>query len=210
MNLADPRHSVLELAKGKFTTDPDRHSGEGIFFTSRSLDTFSILSGEVFFDHDQGDPEDWIMERPAPVTDDASSGTWVRMHLHNHTSRTLNSVFDQFSDVDFGFTKTVVPVKLARYGDDNLVSRSQAKRLLARVEVFRTVILDFSNVQTVGQGFADEIFRVFRIQHPEVELVPLHATPEVKRMISRAETGLLSSEAAAGRSASKSNPPSAS
>jgi biotin operon repressor/anti-sigma regulatory factor (Ser/Thr protein kinase) len=203
MNLADPRHSVLELAKGKFTTDPDRHSGEGIFFTSRSLDTFSIVSGEVFFDHDHGDPEDWILERPAA---DNSNGTWVRMHLHNHTSRTLKSVFDQFSDVDFGFTKTVVPVKLARYGDDNLVSRSQAKRLLARVEVFRTVILDFSNVQTVGQGFADEIFRVFRRQHPDVELVPLHATPAVKSMISRAEMDLLSSEAAAIR-ASKSDPP---
>src|SRR5688572_8757778 len=35
LNLLDERHAVLELAKGKFTTDPKNHSGEGIFFTSR-------------------------------------------------------------------------------------------------------------------------------------------------------------------------------
>ena len=30
MNLDNERHAVLELAKGKFTTDPDNHTGEGI------------------------------------------------------------------------------------------------------------------------------------------------------------------------------------
>src|ERR1017187_4376752 len=40
LSLSDERHAVLELAKGKFTTDPKRHSGEGIFFTSRSFDDF--------------------------------------------------------------------------------------------------------------------------------------------------------------------------
>ncbi|HKQ70249.1 MAG TPA: DUF4325 domain-containing protein [Polyangiaceae bacterium] len=188
MSLADPRHSVLELAKGKFTTDPQRHSGEGIFFTSRSVDNFCILSGDVYFSHDHGDPEDWILESAG-----TARGTYVRMHLHDHTSRTLKSVFDMFTaDDDYGFTKTVVPVELAKYGDDNLVSRSQAKRLLARIDVFKTVILDFSNVESVGQSFADEIFRVFQIQHPEVKLVPIHVAPLVERMISRAKTGLLS------------------
>jgi len=36
------------LAKGKLTTDPKRHSGEGIFFSSRMFDEFDILSGGVF------------------------------------------------------------------------------------------------------------------------------------------------------------------
>ena len=35
MKFSDERHSALELAKGKFTTDPVRHTGEGIFFTSK-------------------------------------------------------------------------------------------------------------------------------------------------------------------------------
>jgi biotin operon repressor len=182
LDLDDERHAVLELAKGKFTTDPARHSGEGIFFTSRMFDEFEIFSGGVYFSHHFGQPEDWILQ--ASVT---RPGTLVRMDLHNHTSRTSKKVFDAFaSDEDYGFTKTVVPVKLMTYGDDNLVSRSQAKRLLARFDRFKIVMLDFSSVATVGQAFADEVFRVFRLKHPEVELIAVHANSQVKRMISRA------------------------
>jgi biotin operon repressor len=183
LNLLDERHAVLELAKGKFTTDPANHSGEGIFFSSRMFDEFDILSGEVYFSHEFDKREDWILQRSA-----VRGGTLVSMKLHNHTARTIKKVFDKFtSDEDYGFTKTVVPVKLMRYGDDNLVSRSQAKRLLARFDRFKVVVLDFSGVASIGQAFADEVFRVFRSKHPDVELVPLHASSEVKRMISRAE-----------------------
>lgn len=184
LDLLDERHAVLELAKGKFTTDPAHHSGEGIFFASRMFDRFIIASGEVYFSHEFDQKEDWILQASS-----ATGGTLVRMTLHNHTARTLKKVFDRFtSDEDYGFTKTIVPVKLMRYGDDNLVSRSQAKRLLARFDRFKTVVLDFSGVASIGQAFADEVFRVFRLKHPEVEIVPLHASSEVKRMISRAET----------------------
>jgi len=181
LNLLDERHSVLELAKGKFTTDPKNHSGEGIFFTSRMFDSFDIVSGGVVFKHDYGIPLDWIHEAQK-----THNGTFVFMTLNNHTARTTTKVFAQFtSGDDFTFSKTVVPVKLAKYGDDNLISRSQAKRLLARVELFKVVILDFKEVPTIGQAFADEIFRVFANEHPTVELVPTHTNSEVKRMIER-------------------------
>jgi len=182
LGLEDARHAVLELAKGKFTTDPARHSGEGIFFTSRMFDHFVIMSGEVSFSHEFDKLEDWILQRPQ-----GSSGSFVHMELHNHTARTLRKVFNKFTlDDDYGFTKTVVPVKLMRYGDDNLVSRSQAKRLLSRFDRFKVVVLDFSGISTIGQAFADEVFRVFHIAHPEVEVVPLNESADVKRMISRA------------------------
>jgi hypothetical protein len=130
---------------------------KGIFFTSRVFEAFDILSGGVYFSHKLGDAEDWILERARP-----QSGTLVWMELNNHTSRTLKKVFDQFtSDDALGFTKTVIPVRLAQYGEDKLVSRSQAKRLLARVERFKTVIFDFTEVESIGQAFADEVFRVF-------------------------------------------------
>lgn len=184
LGLVDERHAVLELAKGKFTTDPRNHSGEGIFFTSRMFDKFIISSGEVFFSHQFDEKEDWILQSSS-----SSGGTLVKMVLHNHTARTTKKVFDKFTaDDDYGFTKTVVPVKLMRYGDDNLVSRSQAKRLLTRVDRFKTVVLDFSGVASIGQAFADEVFRVFRSKNPSVEVVPIHTSSEVKRMITRAES----------------------
>ena len=181
MNLLDERHAVLELAKGKFTTDPKNHSGEGIFFTSRMFDSFDIVSGDVVFKHDYGTPLDWIHE-----TDKSHGGTYVFMTLNNHTSRNTNKIFDQFtSPDDFTFSKTVVPVKLAKYGDDNLISRSQAKRLLARIELFKIVIFDFKEVPSIGQAFADEIFRVFANEHPKISLHLRNANSEVKRMIER-------------------------
>jgi hypothetical protein len=184
LGLLDERHAVLELAKGKFTTDPQRHSGEGIFFSSRMFDHFSICSGSVWFSHQAKAPEDWILET------DESGGTSVRMELGNHTARSVSKVFKQFtSGDDFGFTKTVVPVRLAQYGDDNLVSRSQAKRLIVRFEKFRTVVLDFKGVVLIGQAFADEVFRVFPLAHPEVELMSLNANKEVGQMIAHVLEG---------------------
>jgi len=185
LGLLDERHSVLELAKGKLTTDPSRHSGEGIFFTSRSFDAFEILSGGVYFSHAFGEKEDWILERS-----DASNGTAVFMRLDNHTPRRLTAIFEEYtSGEDFGFTRTVVPVKLASYGDDNLVSRSQARRLLTRVDRFRVVVLDFQAVAFIGQAFADEIFRVFVAEFPGVELMPVNTEAAVAQMISRVTAG---------------------
>ncbi len=109
------------------------------------------------------------------------------MKLNNHTSRTITKIFKQYSTGDeYGFTKTVVPVNLARYGNENLISRSQAKRLLARIELFKTVLFDFTDVPTIGQAFADEIFRVFAVGHPQIDLVPMHANTAVKQVIDRA------------------------
>ena len=182
LDLLDERHSILELSKGKLTTDPEHHTGEGIFFSSRMFDRFAILSGGVYFSHSFGDAEDWILQR-----NNISDGTAVLMSLGNRTSRTSKEIFDEFtSSDDYGFTKTVVPVRLAQYGSDQLISRSQAKRVLARVELFKTVLFDFAGVETIGQAFADEIFRVFALQHPDMELAPVNANPDVMRMIARA------------------------
>jgi anti-sigma regulatory factor (Ser/Thr protein kinase) len=181
LNLLDERYAVLELAKGKFTTDPDHHTGEGIFFASRMFDSFNIRSGGCFFTHTVGGSQDWLLETQE------GTGTAVFMKLSNHTSRTSKEIFDQYSSgEDYGFTRTVVPVKMAQYGDDKLISRSQAKRVLARVELFKTVVFDFSGVDTVGQAFADEIFRVFPLQHPEINLVPISMSEGVEQMVKRA------------------------
>lgn len=184
MNLLDERHAVIELTKGKLTTDPNSHTGEGIFFTSRMFDLFYILSGEVFLSHRYNEDEDWILQTRANY-----NGTWVSLKLKNNSSRTTKEIFNRFSDNDFGFTKTVVPVRLAQYGNEKLVSRSQAKRLLDRVDRFKTVLFDFTEVETIGQAFADEVFRVFVNAHPNIEIYPIRANEDVMQMINRAKAG---------------------
>ena len=88
---------------------------------------------------------------------------------------------------DYTVTETEVPVRAVRHDDEQLVSRSQAKRLLARVEQFRTVRLDFIRIDAIGPAFADEIFRVFALQHPDVELIAINTNADVERMIARAK-----------------------
>lgn len=184
-NLEDERHAVLELAKGKLTTDPTRHTGEGIFFTSRMLDNFAILSGDVFFSHKHEEEEDWISELEKP-----NAGTAVFMVLGNSSSQTTKEVFDYFAseEHDYGFTKTVVPVRMAQHGTEQLVSRSQAKRLLARIDRFSMVLFDFKGVDVIGPAFADEIFRVFERSHPNIRLVAINALPVVEQMVARARS----------------------
>ena len=63
------------------------------------------------------------------------------------------------------------------------VSRSEAKRLLANLGKFREVVLDFRDVKAIGQGFADEVFRVFTSAHPETKLAAENANPVVDAMV---------------------------
>lgn len=43
----------------------------------------------------------------------------------------------------------------------------------------------FDQVDSIGQGFADEIFRVFKHQHPEVDVKVRNASDDVQYMIRR-------------------------
>ena len=58
---------------------------------------------------------------------------------------------------------------------------------MARIDLFKSVILDFKDVPYIGQAFADEIFRVFANEHPDIEILVLNANEEVAKMISRAK-----------------------
>ncbi|HEU4856466.1 MAG TPA: DUF4325 domain-containing protein [Rhodanobacteraceae bacterium] len=186
LDLPDDRLALLELSKGKFTTDPARHPGEGVFFTSRAFDHFEMAAGGLIFDHLAGHDLDVLHENKP---EDVKSGTTVIMSIAADSARTLKRVFEEYSSGpdDYSFAKTIVPVRLAQVGDQNLISRSQGKRLMQRVDQFRCVMLDFTGVTTIGPAFADEIFRVFAREHPDVEIVAIHAVPEIQQMIRRAE-----------------------
>lgn len=181
LNLFDPRESILELAKGKLTTDPANHTGEGIFFSSKMFDRYDIRSGNLHFTHGHG-ANDFLIERPVDAP-----GTLVLMRLANDSPRTSREIFLEFAaPEEFTFDKTIVPVRLAQYEGERLVSRSQAKRLTMRFERFKTVILDFAGVESIGQAFADEVFRVFQHAHPDISMIPTHMTLDVEGMIKRA------------------------
>ena len=183
--LPSPQEAIFELSKGKLTTDPEKHTGEGIFYTSRMFDKFHLLSAGLFLSHERTG-NDWL----SGSDDDKREGTSVFMTIDPRSTHTANEVFEHYSVPrdDFAFNKTNVILRLLDTGDQSFISRSQAKRVLARLPRFKEVILDFTGLRTIGPAFADEIFRVFRNAHPDVHLIPINMTVDVERMVDRART----------------------
>jgi anti-sigma regulatory factor (Ser/Thr protein kinase) len=182
LHLPDEHLALLELSKGKLTTDPRHHSGEGVFFTARMFDTFQIVSAGLLFDlRDEPICHSLLQERLK------KRGTSVLLEIAHNRKRKIGDVFRKYSSGpdDYSFAKTEIPLRMVRLGDESLLSRSQAKRVMDRADSFRTVVLDFSDIDMIGQAFADEIFRVFANAHPNVELIPTHAKPAVQQMINR-------------------------
>jgi anti-sigma regulatory factor (Ser/Thr protein kinase) len=178
--------AILELSKGKLTTDSKRHSGEGIFFTSRSFDKFEILSGNNKFLHYKNHEKDFIFG--SDYIQNKVEGTSIILCLNDNCTQTIDEVFRCYTtnmENGFIFDKTIVPVRLAAFGDEMLISRSQAKRLLMRFDRFRSVVLDFEGVQEIGQAFADEVFRVFCNEYPQIEIIAIHTNEQIEKMISR-------------------------
>jgi len=180
-HIEDDQVAVYELLKGKMTTDPDSHSGQGIFFTSRAFDRFCILSGATYFSYSRTDHSRSIaVSRREPP----AYGTSVVMEIRHDATTRLSEVFREFADADIdAFTRTQSVVRLAACEGEHFVSRSQARRLLSRFEEFRDVTLDFEGVEFIGQGFADEVFRVFPSAHPSVALHTVNTNDDVARMI---------------------------
>ncbi len=186
-DLPDEREALFQLTKGKLTTDATHHSGEGIFFTSRICDVFRIDSGSLTYRH-ENDGDVATADREVIL-----EGTSVRMRIAGDTTRTMKGTFDQYAAFgdSYAFSKTRLSVQLLLRANEQLISRSQGKRLLTGIEGFKEVILDFNGVEEIGQAFADEVFRVFPSMHPGVELTPVHASDQIVGMIRRAESSAL-------------------
>jgi len=187
LHLSEPRQAIFELSKGKLTTDPIRHTGEGIFFVSRMFDDFVVYSEGLFFS-----PYDTNVEM-LPDSMIEKGGTTISMGVSTFSDRTLQEIFDHYTSdgFEYTFSKTDVPVTLATFGDESLVSRSQARRLLARFHEFDEISLDFRDVDSIGQAFADEIFRVYAQNNPGIEINTVNTNEQIEGMIRRVRSRAL-------------------
>lgn len=176
LNLPDEEAALVELLKGRTTTMREAHTGEGIFFTSKAADRFVLRSHRIQIEWDRT-RDDVFVSRQRLL-----EGTAVHFAVHRGTLRRLEQVFGEFApeEYDYQFQKTKVLVRLLRR---DYVSRSEAKRLLANLEKFREAVLDFRDVQAVGQGFADEVFRVFARRHPGTAITTENTNPVIDAMI---------------------------
>ena len=183
--LTDEFEAISHLSKGKQTSDAARHSGEGIFFTSKAVDMFELESDRLTWTVDNLRGDQAVGGPPSP-----RKGTRVACRVARDSNRSLTEVFERFTqEQSLGFSRTSVPVRLLLPGG-SFVSRSEAKRLAVGLDRFREVVVDFSGVTEIGQAFVDELFRVWAQDHPRTELIPQAMTPAVEAMIERGLTGM--------------------
>lgn len=176
--LEDPTLAMLELSKGKLTSQPQRHTGRGLFFTSKLADVFDLHANEVAFQRRAWEDGQWT-----PGKAMKRQGTSIYAAISLATTRTLDQVLNAYSldGAGYGFERTVVPLKLITSSLAGLESRAQARRVAARLNQFRRAEVDFSGVPHIGHGFADELFRV--LAGPESTLVPVNMSPAVAAMV---------------------------
>lgn len=178
LGLAHDFEALLELTKGKQTTMPERHSGEGVFFTSKMVDVFRLSSAGIRYTVDN-DRDDFAVGNAR-----TRLGTLVEVSIDADTSRTSAQVFAQFSDVDHGFFRTRPAVALAGLGL-TFASRSEARRLLSGLDDFTEIDADFAGVTDVGQGFVDELIRVWPSMNPGKTVNPINMVGAVEMMVLR-------------------------
>lgn len=184
-HLTSELQAIQDLLKGKTTTIPKSHSGEGIFFTSKAADVFILDS----FGH-QMIVNNKTHDTSAKQVTMSKRGTRVIFRIGNDSHKHLSDVFKKYTnlaeDSDYGFDKTEIRVKLYTMAGIH-ISRSQARRILHGLDKFRIIMLDFEQVPMVGQAFADEIYRVFHNKYPKIEIQEENMNEAVKFMIERAK-----------------------
>jgi anti-sigma regulatory factor (Ser/Thr protein kinase) len=177
--------AMLELSKGKLTSLPERHSGHGLFFTSRLADVFDIHANASSFQCRSWERRAWHAGRPV-----SRSGSSIYLAIQLDTPRTLDAVLRAHSrdGAGYGFERTRVPLHLIGSGSVALASRADAKRVAARLAEFRLAEIDFDGIGEIGHGFADELFRVFSRDHPRVDLVPVGMNATVAAMVASVQS----------------------
>lgn len=167
------------LFTGKFTTASENHSGEGIFFTSHLMDEFYIYSDKLLFTRNNFDDNYFKINNNG-----LKDSTCVIMTLSNKSCKTVQEIFDRYTNADEGFTKTSVPIAHMFTGGSP-VSRSEARRLGIMISPFKEIILDFNGVKSVGQAFVHELFVVWQRSFPDSVLKCEKMNENVENMIKR-------------------------
>jgi anti-sigma regulatory factor (Ser/Thr protein kinase) len=177
-DLKDELEAISHLLKGKQTTVPSAHSGEGIFFTSKAADLFILESFGKRLTVDN------IIQDVLIKDIKSLRGTRVTFNLSSGSKKNLTEIFRAYTTKGFDFSKTKVLIKLGIIDSAHL-SRSEARRIMFGLDKYKEIILDFKGVDTVGQAFADEIFRVWQSAHQEIKIIAVNTSENARFMISR-------------------------
>src|SRR4030042_1338186 len=90
-NLRYEEAAVGELIKAKTTTIPEKHTGEGIFFTSKACDKLTFRSHKIYFVFDTIKDDLYVEEKRN------FRGTEALFSIEKNSKRQLEDIFDLYA-----------------------------------------------------------------------------------------------------------------
>jgi hypothetical protein len=170
LGLEDPDQAPLELAKGG--------AGSSLLLAARAAGAFALTANGLRLERRPA-REGWALSA-AP----ARPGTALELTLPLLGGRSLEAVRAEHRAPGGGdFSRTRVPVELLPGAAAGLAGRAQATRLMAGLERYREVWLDWRGVPALDTEAAATIHREWPAAHPGCRLHHLKAAPAVEAAI---------------------------
>jgi hypothetical protein len=173
LGLEDPDQAPLELAKGG--------AGPSLLLAARAAGAFALTANGLRLERRPA-REGWALSA-AP----ARPGTALELSLPLVGGRALAAVrAEHRAPGGEDFSRTRVPVELLPGATGGLAGSAQAVRLMARLERYREVWLDWRGVPVLDAEAAAYIHREWPAAHPGCRLHGLKAAPAVAAAIAAA------------------------
>jgi hypothetical protein len=168
LGLTSVDEAAAELMKGT--------AGKGLISASKAADTLVIQSSnkKVIFNN--------LLNDVFIRTVKELKGTKITFNINADSSRALTDILNKRNGTNEHADSTRILVRLFT-GDNKSPSRAEANRMLEGLDRFKKIILDFRDVESIGLGFADEVFELWKTAHPETELNVENANDDVMFVI---------------------------
>jgi len=195
LNLESHLIAAQKILEGKTTTARDAHSGEGIFFSSKAAGLFTLEANGLSLIVDNYYKKDTTVKNIDENSTEEhvqKKGTAIRFHIFVDDARKLSEIFQAYTNDDtYRFDTTKITVQLYTI-NTQFVSRSEAKRIMTSLaeKEFDRIIFDYQHVTHIGQGFADEIYRVSKNIWPHITIDSINMNDVVKMMVNHAQASI--------------------
>lgn len=178
LGLATQLDALIELSRSPLTTEPRTHLGQGLQLLASACDQLSIEAGGLLWRHDRARDDQLLGEAPR------RPGTRISCVIAADTERILEGLLRERLTYQNPLA-AMGQVKLLDVGGQ-FMSREEAQRLMAGMERYRVVDLNFHGVTGVGLGFAEEIFKRWVPSHPDTRIQVRGASPVIIGVLKRA------------------------
>jgi len=157
LNLRNIQSAVLEIGKGKVTTDPESHSGYELYTVIHLFDKVKIDANGISLTYEK-ENNLWGIE-----ISEQKKGTRIHLQINPESKRTCEQTFLRIFNNN---NRVSIPINLLkRPGNNSVNSRLQANCIFNNIDNINEIEFDFNNINLIGPAFADELVRKTKLKN---------------------------------------------